>query len=71
MRWVIGAVGAIALLLGMLWLLQGTGLVVLDPIACVGECAALAGPSLPWAVAGAVLTLLGIGGLRVAIRRRP
>jgi len=50
------------ILLGTLWLLQGTGLVVIEPIACVAECETLEGPSLPWSLAGAAALAAG-GGL--------
>lgn len=39
-------------LLGGLWLLQGLGLVQIEPIACVAECQTLEGPSLGWALIG-------------------
>jgi hypothetical protein len=48
LKWIGAIIGLLALLLGGLWLLQGTGLVVIDPIACVGECAALTGAALIW-----------------------
>jgi len=49
------------ILLGTLWLLQGTGLVVIEPIACVAECETLEGPSLPWALAGVSALAAGAG----------
>lgn len=53
-KWVASIFGGAAILLGGLWFLQGTGLIVIEPIACVGECAALEGPSVAWTIAGAV-----------------
>ena len=70
MRWVFGLLGVLGTLLGGLWLLQGTGLIVIDPIACVGECTALEGPSPPWALAGAALLAAGLVALWRAIRGR-
>jgi hypothetical protein len=70
LKWIGAIIGLLALLLGGLWLLQGTGLVVIDPIACVGECAALTGPSLPWALAGTALALTGAALIWFTLRRR-
>jgi len=53
-KWVASIFGGAAILLGGLWVLQGTGLIVIEPIACVGECAAQEGPSVAWTIAGAV-----------------
>jgi hypothetical protein len=39
--------GVILALLGGLWLVQGLGLVTIEPIACVGACEPLAGPRRP------------------------
>jgi hypothetical protein len=58
-KWSASVLGAVAILLGGLWFLQETGLIVIEPIACVGECAALEGPSAPWAIAGVVAMLAG------------
>ena len=70
MKWLGLVLGVLALLLGGLWFLQGTGAVTLAPIACVGECEALEGPSLPWALAGAALFLVGLGLLWFSLFRR-
>ncbi|RYE40205.1 MAG: hypothetical protein EOP24_41705 [Hyphomicrobiales bacterium] len=52
MKWIGAVLGVIAVLLGGLWFLQGTGLVTIGPILCIAECEALEGPSLLWAVLG-------------------
>lgn len=70
MKWLTGILGVIGVLLGGLWLSQGLGIVVIDPIACVGECAPLEGPSVQWALAGAALLLAGAVGLWFTFRRR-
>ena len=62
-------IGLFALALGGLWFLQGTGLVVIEPIACVANCEKLVGPSLPWAIAGLVAILLGGLLLRRGLKR--
>lgn len=64
MNWIIIAVGVIAILLGGLWLLQGLGLVYMEPILCVADCEPLEGPSAGWAITGFIV--LAIGGLAVA-----
>ncbi len=68
-NWLFAVVGVVAALLGGLWLLQGTGLVVMDPIACVGACEALTGPHAGWALAGLALLLAGLGLVWWALRR--
>jgi hypothetical protein len=61
-------VGVLAALLGGLWLLQGLGLVRIQPILCVADCAPLEGPSTPWAIAGFVLLAAGIFGIVRSLR---
>ena len=51
--------GVLAILLGGLWLLQGLGLVQVRPILCFADCAPVQGPSLTWAVVGAIAVALG------------
>ena len=63
MRWVLRIGGSVAGLLGLLWLVQGLGLVTIPPILCVAECETLAGPSTGWAIAGLVLLLAGVAAV--------
>ncbi|WIY51844.1 hypothetical protein O9Z70_10145 [Devosia sp. YIM 151766] len=70
MKWLGLILGIAALLLGGLWFLQGVGAIVIEPIACVGACEALEGPSLPWALGGAALGIIGIGLIWLALFRR-
>lgn len=62
--------GALAVLLGGLWLLQGLGLVQIDPVACVAECAPLEGPSLQWAAIGLAVLVAGLAGVWYGIKPR-
>jgi hypothetical protein len=62
--------GAAALLLGGLWLLQGLGAVHIEPVACVGACEPLEGPSTTWAIIGFVVALAGVLAITFALRRR-
>ena len=68
MRIVVLVFGLIALLLGGLWLLQGLGVVQVRPILCFANCAPIQGPSLTWAVVGAVA--LAVGGFGVVWSRK-
>jgi hypothetical protein len=60
--------GVIAVLLGTLWLLQGTGIVHLRPILCFADCAPVQGPSATWALIGAVM--LAVGGFGILWSRK-
>lgn len=55
--------------LGLFWLLQGTGAVVVDPIACVGDCEPVEAPSVQWIITGAATTML-FGPLGVVALRK-
>jgi len=70
MSWIIIAVGIVAILLGGLWLLQGLGLLTIDPILCVSNCEPLQGPSMSWAVTGFIVLLLGAVALAYGLKRR-
>jgi hypothetical protein len=63
--------GVIIALLGGLWLLQGLGLVHIEPVACVAECEPLEGPSLTWAAIGFVTLLAGLAAIFYGLRRGP
>ena len=67
---VIAALGLVLALLGGLWLVQGLGLVTIEPIACVGACEPLEGPSPTWAAIGLVVFAAGCAALFFALRRR-
>jgi hypothetical protein len=69
MKIVILIVSVLAALLGGLWFLQGIGLVHLDPVACVGECTPLEGPSMQWAVIGGVVLALGLLGISYGLKK--
>jgi hypothetical protein len=53
------SIGLIAALFGGLWLLQGTGIVQMQPILCFADCVPIQGPSTTWAVIGAVVLTAG------------
>ena len=63
-------VGVILSLLGGLWLVQGLGLVHIEPVACVTACETLEGPSPMWAAIGALVLVAGLASLFFAFRRR-
>jgi hypothetical protein len=52
-------VGGFIAFLGLLWFLQGTGIIHLRPVLCVTNCEELVGTSLTWAIAGAVAFIIG------------
>ena len=51
--------GVISALLGGLWLLQGLGVVQVQPILCFAVCEPLQGASLTWAITGFVTATVG------------
>jgi len=51
--------GAIILLLGLLWFLQGSDLVHIKPILCFADCEPVPGKSLQWQIMGAAAFVAG------------
>ena len=70
MRILIGIAGLLAMGLGVLWLLQGLGLVHLRPILCFANCEVLQGPSTIWVIVGFVTAGAGAWGASYGFRRR-
>jgi len=62
--------GGLAVALGLLWLLQGLGVVRLKPILCVAACQAVEGPSIGWVIAGLALAGVGAAAVLGGLRRR-
>lgn len=56
------SVGLGTALLGVLWLLQGLGIVQMQPILCFADCVPIQGASTTWVVIG-VLALAAGGAL--------
>ena len=52
-------IGVIVALLGMLWLIQGLGIVQIDPILCAGDCEPITGRSVEWTIIGAIASFVG------------
>lgn len=52
-------VGVIATLLGILWFLQGTGILRLCPVLCFADCECVTGGSTFWLVAGGITFVIG------------
>ena len=67
---VVGAVvGLILAMLGLLWFVQGTGLVRICPVLCVADCDCVEGRSLFWEVAGAAAFAIGVLLVWSSVRR--
>ncbi len=60
--------GVIVTLLGMLWLVQGLGIIQIDPILCAGDCEPITGRSVEWTVIGAITLLVGSVLVRAGLR---
>ena len=70
LRKLVGVVGVLAVLLGGLWLLQGLGIVHMKPVACVADCKPLDGPSMQWAIIGAIVVVCGLVAAFYGFRQR-
>jgi hypothetical protein len=62
-------VGIVLAMLGLLWLLQGTGLVRICPVLCFADCECVEGGSLFWEIAGAITFAIGVILAWVSLRR--
>ena len=62
--------GVVSTLLGLLWLLQGAGVLHVRPILCVANCKPVEGGSIGWMVAGTLLLVLGLLAIAAGFRRR-
>ncbi|MDN7013143.1 hypothetical protein FGW20_08840 [Methanoculleus sp. FWC-SCC3] len=60
--------GVFVAILGLLWLLQGTGILRMRPILCIANCEEVVGPSPTWAAAGAVALIIGAIVVAVSVR---
>lgn len=66
---VLTILGAIVVLLGMLWLVQGLGIVQIGPILCVADCEPITGRSMQWTVMGVIALIAGIAISGAGLRR--
>ncbi|MCO8243905.1 MULTISPECIES: hypothetical protein [unclassified Haladaptatus] len=56
--------GGIVALLGLLWIVQGLGIVQIDPILCVADCEPITGGSVQWTVVGVIALFVGVAIVR-------
>ena len=63
-------VGIVAFLLGGLWLLQGLGVVQMQPLLCFANCEPVQGASVTWAVIGAAVLAAGGSALFWSLKPR-
>ncbi|HIH02995.1 MAG TPA: hypothetical protein HA263_03780 [Methanoregulaceae archaeon] len=67
---VVGAiVGLVLAVLGLLWFLQGTGVVRMCPVLCFADCECVEGGSRFWEIAGAITSGIGAILAGVSLRR--
>lgn len=72
MRWfwaVVAVLGTVVGALGMVWFLQGSDLVHLEPVLCVAECQPVVGHQPTWQAAGAGAILAGAAVTTLAVRK--
>jgi len=65
----LATIGVLAASLGGLWLLQGIGIVNIEPIICVAECRAIQGPSFVWTAVGFLAFMAGAVMVFRSLRR--
>lgn len=56
-------------LLGLLWLLQGAGIVHIKPILCAANCEPIEGTSLLWQIIGTIVFLAGTTIIGLCMKR--
>jgi len=62
-------IGAFMAFLGLLWFLQGIGILRIRPILCIANCEEIVGPSPSWAASGAIVFVVGTILVAVSARR--
>ena len=67
---IISILGIILASFGLLWFLQGAGVVHIKPILCVSNCEELKGQSLQWVIFGAAFFVVGIVIARIGVRHK-
>ena len=65
---VVAFVGIIAILLGLLWFLQGAAIIQMCPVLCFADCECLIGGSLLWEILGLIVLFIGIGVVYLGFR---
>jgi len=60
LKLVIVLIGIILVFLGLLWFLQGTGLIQLCPILCFADCTCIKSGSQFWEIVGGITFVIGI-----------
>lgn len=62
--------GLVVTVLGGLWLLQGLGIIQMQPILCFANCDPVQGSSMTWAVIGFVVLTVGAAVMYWSLKRR-
>jgi ABC-type branched-subunit amino acid transport system permease subunit len=62
--------GIILSFLGILWFLQGSDLVHINPILCFADCTPITGKSVTWQIAGGVVFVIGVVILAACLKNR-
>lgn len=70
MKTVVLVASVVGILLGGLWVLQGFGLIHVRPFLCFANCREIEGPSSAWAIAGLLLSIVGLFGITYWLRQR-
>jgi hypothetical protein len=66
---ILTVLGVLVALFGVLWLVQGLGIVQVAPLLCVADCEPVAGGSAGWTIAGLLAMLAGGFAIWIALYR--
>ena len=62
--------GIILSFFGILWFLQGSDLVHINPILCFADCTPITGTSVTWQIAGGIVFVIGVVILAACLKNR-
>ncbi|SEW22568.1 hypothetical protein SAMN05216285_3149 [Natrinema salifodinae] len=66
---VLTILGVVVSFLGILWTVQGLGIVQIDPVLCATECEPITGRSAQWALTGVITLFAGVVIVRTGLYR--
>ena len=62
-------IGVIIALFGLMWFLQGAGIIIMCPVLCFVDCECVTGGSLFWEIIGVITFIIGMVITGISVRR--